>query len=114
LAAESVSLEDAGGQLDYRILRSQQQLRSGIRPNPLEDVKPFWVSYLRVADEAALAGILSRVEELGGQILLPATIRPSGGKVAVITGPSGAGLALQTWAPGQVPLESSAEGRKTL
>ena len=58
---------------------------------------PMWVSYLRVMDAAQLNAILARVEPLGGNILVPATERPGGGVVAVIAGPSGAGIALQTW-----------------
>jgi predicted enzyme related to lactoylglutathione lyase len=62
------------------------------------------VNYLRVADLAALEAILERVEDLGGRVLQPATARPAGGYLAVLQGPSGAGIALQTW-----PLEPVAE-----
>jgi hypothetical protein len=105
---ETPGLGVPGEGIEYRVLASGGRPRAGIRGNPLEDVTPLWVNYLRVADEAALASILARVESLGGKVLLPATDRPSGGKVAVITGPSGAGIALQTWAPGQ----ALAHGRK--
>lgn len=84
--------------VEYRILRTLDKPRAGIRTNPVEGLMPMWVSYLRVTDAASLDGILERVESLGGRILVPATPRPRGGVVAVIAGPSGAGIALQTWA----------------
>lgn len=89
---------DGGGELQaYRLLKSGGVARAGLRERPAADVPPMWVSYLRVADSAALDAILARVESLGGRILVPATDRPAGGRVAVIADPSGAGIALQTW-----------------
>jgi len=41
--------------------------------------------------------ITARVEELGGIVILDASPRPLGGEVAFVAGPSGAGVALQTW-----------------
>jgi len=71
----------------------------------------MWVSYLRVANASALDAILEQVEPLGGRILFPATERPGGGVVAVIAGPSGAGIALQTWDDKQT-LDSALGGQK--
>jgi hypothetical protein len=62
--------------------------------NPLEGLKPVWVSYIRVVNPAA---ITERVTGLGGQVIVDARSRPIGGEVAFIAGPSGAGIALQTW-----------------
>ncbi|MEH6583262.1 MAG: hypothetical protein V7754_15070, partial [Halioglobus sp.] len=59
------------------------------------------------ADE--LDSILAKVETLGGEILVPATSRPGGGQVAVISGPSGAGIALQTWTDNQTIVELAEE-----
>jgi predicted enzyme related to lactoylglutathione lyase len=81
----------------YKVLSSQGVPRLGIRQRPAEDLQPTWASYLRVADEAGLNDIVARTESLGGQVLMPVTRRPRGGHVAVIAGPSGAGIALQTW-----------------
>ena len=67
--------------------------RMGILQDPIEGLPATWASYIRVQDMSAL----ERVEELGGRILLPAEERALGGKVALIAGPSGAGVALQTW-----------------
>lgn len=79
---------------DYRVLRSDDTPRAGVMLNPFEDVKPVWVNYIRVEDPAA---ITARVDELGGRILVEAQPRDIGGTVAFIAGPSGAGIALQTW-----------------
>jgi predicted enzyme related to lactoylglutathione lyase len=52
------------------------------------------VSYLRVDSPAAIA---ARVADLGGRVIVEAQPRPLGGEVAFVAGPSGAGIALQTW-----------------
>ena len=78
----------------YRLLKDGDKPRVGIMLNPLEGLDPVWVSYLRVQSPAA---ITSRVVELGGTIIVAAQPRPLGGEVAFIAGPSGAGIALQTW-----------------
>ena len=81
----------------YRVLRSQDKPRAGILKMPVDGLSPIWVSYLRVADAASLDAIIARVEALGGTILLDPQDREIGGRVALIAGPSGAGIALQTW-----------------
>jgi len=78
----------------YRLLKAGDKPRVGIMPNPLEGVKPIWVSYIRVENPAA---ITERVVGLGGQVIVEARSRPIGGEVAFIAGPAGAGIALQTW-----------------
>jgi len=67
--------------------------RMGILQDPIEDLPPTWASYIRVEDMS----VLDRVEALGGRVLLPAEDRYIGGQVALIAGPSGAGVVLQTW-----------------
>lgn len=79
---------------DYRVLKMNDTPRAGVLPNPFEGERPVWVNYLRVEDPSA---VTARVEELGGEILVEAQDRPIGGQVAFIAGPSGAGVALQTW-----------------
>ena len=104
LAHYTVQAETLGTQespVEYRVLKSNGRVRAGIRSNPVEGLMPMWVSYLRVTDVTQLDAILARVESLGGNILVPATERPGGGVVAVIAGPSGAGIALQTWGENQ-------------
>lgn len=79
---------------DYRLFRQGEKPRAGVMQNPFENVQPVWVNYIRVEDPAA---ITARVESLGGRILIEAGPRDIGGTVAFIAGPSGAGIALQTW-----------------
>ena len=79
---------------NYRVLKVDDTPRAGVLANPFEGERPVWVNYLRVKDPSA---ITARVEDLGGRILVGAQDRPIGGEVAVIAGPSGAGVALQTW-----------------
>jgi predicted enzyme related to lactoylglutathione lyase len=81
----------------YRLLGSHGKPRVGIMQNPVDGLQPIWVNYLRISDAAALDAVVARVEELGGQVLLEPQDRDIGGRVALIAGPSGAGIALQTW-----------------
>ena len=85
---------DDGEKDNYRVLQTSGEPRVGVMNQPFEGESPVWVSYLRVEDPAA---ITARVESLGGQIYLQARKRAIGGEVAFIAGPSGAGIALQTW-----------------
>lgn len=78
----------------YRLLKAGEAPRVGIMPNPLNDLGPVWVSYVRVKSPAS---VTSRVAEFGGRVIVEAQPRPLGGEVAFIAGPSGAGIALQTW-----------------
>ena len=78
----------------YRLLRRNETPSAGIMANPFEDEHPVWVNYLRVEDPAA---ITSRVADLGGRIIVEAQARDIGGRVAFVAGPSGAGIAVQTW-----------------
>lgn len=83
-----------GAEQDYRVLKSADSPRAAIMPNPFERELPVWVNYIRVEDPAA---ITARVEELGGVVIIDAGPRALGGEVAFVAGPSGAGVALQTW-----------------
>jgi len=86
--------EDQSSNATYRLLKSGEIPRVGIMANPLEDLGPVWVSYLRVESPADIAG---RADAFGGRVIIEAQARPLGGEVAFIAGPSGAGIALQTW-----------------
>ncbi len=97
--AENRFVEDdsAGDQSSgYRVLSTNGTPRVGILANPVEGLQPVWVTYIRVEDPAA---VTAKVNALGGQILLDAQQRDIGGRVALIAGPSGEGIALQTWDP---------------
>ena len=83
---------------NYRVLTMGETARAGVLAMPFEDVQSVWVNYIRVEDPVALT---ARAQELGGRVLVDAQERAIGGIVALVAGPSGAGIALQTW-----PLES--------
>jgi len=85
---------DAEAPANYRLLKAGDMPRAGIVAMPLEDLDPVWVSYLRVESPAA---ITARVAELGGRVIVEVRPRILGGEVAFVAGPSGAGIALQTW-----------------
>lgn len=91
----------SGSDATYELLKRGDEPAVGVLEHPVEDARPVWANYLRVEDPAA---ITARVEALGGTVALDAQPRPVGGEVAVILGPSGAGIALQTW-----PLTENAE-----
>jgi predicted enzyme related to lactoylglutathione lyase len=86
--------QDQTSNITYRLLKSGEKPRVGIMPNPLEGLSPVWVSYLRVNSPADVA---AKVDVLGGRIIVEAQARQLGGEVAFVAGPSGAGIALQTW-----------------
>jgi hypothetical protein len=95
LTADTVDIDsDQETPAAYRLLKAGDKPRVGILPVPLDGLDPVWVSYIRVEDPAA---ITARVAELGGRVIVEAGPRPLGGEVAFIAGPSGAGIALQTW-----------------
>jgi len=81
-----------GGQ-DYQYMSSEGTPRFGLLQRPIEWLTPTWSSYLRVE---SVTSIISRVPSLGGSVLVPEQDR-AGEKVALIAGPSGAGIAIQTW-----------------
>ena len=82
---------------NYRTLTTKNKPRVGILTNPVENLAPIWVSYLRIKDAKSLDALVAKVEGLNGEILLAPQDRAIGGRVAFIAGPSGAGIALQTW-----------------
>jgi predicted enzyme related to lactoylglutathione lyase len=95
LSPETVDLDpDTASAQTYKVMKAGDQPRVGVMPNPLDGLDPVWVSYLRVESPAA---ITARVAELGGRIIVEATARAIGGEAAFVAGPSGAGIALQTW-----------------
>ena len=89
------------GAVTYELLNRGDDPTVGILEHPVADARAVWANYLRVDDPGA---ITARVEGLGGTVALEAQSRDIGGEVAVILGPSGAGIALQTW-----PLTENAE-----
>lgn len=98
IAGLTAGVVDVGNSQDasagYQLLKAGDQPRVGIMQSPLEGLDPVWVSYLRVEDPSA---VTERVAGLGGRVIVEPRPRPLGGTVAFIAGPSGAGIALQTW-----------------
>ena len=95
LAPDAVDIdEDNATAPTYALLKAGDTPRAGILPMPLDGLDPVWVSYIRVENPAAMT---ARVGSLGGRVIVEAGPRPLGGQVALIAGPSGAGIALQTW-----------------
>lgn len=97
----------AGG--SYRFLSAGRRPSFGVLPNPANGLAPTWVSYIRVADPDE---ITAQVPQLGGRVLAAAQERELGGRVALIAGPSGAGIAIQTWPPEQADVAFAAIGNQ--
>jgi predicted enzyme related to lactoylglutathione lyase len=89
--------DNIDGETSYHYLAINSVPRVGILPNPIIGLEPVWMTYVRVD---AAEPITAQVEALGGKIIVDPQPRALGGEVAVITGPSGAGIALQTWEGG--------------
>ena len=88
----------ASAEVQYNVLRRGGEPVAAVRDLPDPEMPSLWMPYLRVDSPENLDALLLRVPELGGQVLVPAITRPSRGFLAVIAGPSGAPIALQTWA----------------
>lgn len=93
LEVEDASITGDGAD-NYRVLRHDGDPRLGVLAKPIPGVQSVWVNYLRVDDPTAIA---ARVGDYGGSVLIEPRDRDVGGQAAMIAGPSGAGIALQTW-----------------
>ena len=99
------------GGASYRYMSSKNDSgidvpRMAIRSNPITDLGPTWVSYVRVVSPQA---IVDQVEALGGRVLLAPQVNDVGGTLAIISDPSGAGLVVQTWDGRQQPAKLEGE-----
>ncbi len=95
------SEEDSGKKGDparYQVLQKDDQWCGGITSLPFPEIVPQWVPAVRVRD---LPAIISRVDALGGQILITPSHPLSDGTVALIEDPDGAILMVETWDPDQ-------------
>ena len=89
----------------YRYMRSAGTARFGFLQTPVEVLPPTWTSYLRVEEPAT---IVARVAGLGGRVLVPLQRRGEVEQAALLAGPSGAGIAIQTWSDqGEIGPQSS-------
>ncbi|MFW2405891.1 MAG: VOC family protein [Gammaproteobacteria bacterium] len=82
--------ENDGGR--YTLLTHGGAPKTGIVPLPWENVEPNWLPYLRVAD---VGDTIERVENAGGQVLLPPRKENDDGRVAIVSDPTGGVFAIQ-------------------
>jgi predicted enzyme related to lactoylglutathione lyase len=87
------TITDKVGTAEYHVLRRGRS-RGGVLRAPDETIRPRWLPYILVADPAALA---SRVESLGGRVILAPRAELRKGTLAIIADPSGGIVALQKW-----------------
>lgn len=92
IAQYDVSLVDVHEKMQYRLLTKNGRRRGGIVPIPWNDVKPEWVPYVAVDN---LLSILTKVDKLGGKVLLTPDMSIKEGRVALIADPSGGVIGLQ-------------------
>jgi len=78
----------------YQYFSAQEKPRAAVIENPVAGLSPTWVSFIRVENPEV---IVSRVEALGGEVLLDVRENPVGGKLAILRDPAGAGFLIQTW-----------------
>ncbi len=78
----------------YTVFKRDGTPRAGLLVDPFPEVTPYWLSYVRVEDPAA---VVAKVEGLGGQVLLKPDPKHRNGTVAIIADPTGAEVAIQKW-----------------
>ncbi len=86
------TIERGGGEVT--LLGTNGSDRVGVLPNPVPDWSPVWLTYFGVEDATTAA---ARVEELGGQVLVPVSPEVRDGTMAVVTDPTGALFVLKNW-----------------
>ena len=86
------TIERGGGEVT--VLGKNGSDRVSVLQNPVLEWSPIWLTYFGVEDAAAAA---ARVEELGGQVLVPVSPEVRNGTMAVVTDPTGALLVLRNW-----------------
>jgi uncharacterized protein len=92
LAAERQTRADL--MMHYVLTRPGPFPVAGIVPIGEREIKPNWLTYIRVNDPVEMA---TRAEQLGGRILLRASPDIRNGSVSVVMDPGGAAMALQKW-----------------
>jgi len=79
---------------DYGVMTRDGEALAGVRKLRLEGVMPNWVPYVRVDDPVA---VVTRVDGLGGRVLVAPADSLRAGSVALIADPSGAAVVIQKW-----------------
>ena len=87
---QAATVSRRGG--EYTLLRAQGRERAGILQRPDPRITPLWLTYFAVAD---LAEATRQAGMLGGKVLLAPSAELRDGKLAIVTDPGGAILALQ-------------------
>jgi len=81
-----------GDQGVYRMIKNGQKFLGGFAPHQgPEEVPPYWIGYVNVAD---VDGSAAKALELGGKHLVPPTDIPEVGRFAMLMDPHGAQFAL--------------------
>jgi predicted enzyme related to lactoylglutathione lyase len=86
-------IRDTRENFTYYLLKSDRP-RAGLFPSPWKRETSVWLSYVRVADPAAMA---ARAVQLGGTIGLAPDPAVRNGSLAIVVDPTGAPLALQKY-----------------
>jgi predicted enzyme related to lactoylglutathione lyase len=87
---EARTVQRRGGEYTWLTHRGAQ--RAGVFKNPSITADPVWLTYFSVDDAATAA---TRVQALGGTVVLPASPMVREGTIAVVADPAGAVLVLQ-------------------
>jgi uncharacterized protein len=84
------------GDMDYTIIKSNNREIGGIMATPpqAKGMPPMWGGYVTVDDVDKLA---TRVDKLGGQVVIPPRDIPNVGRFCVLQDPQGAMLSLITY-----------------
>jgi predicted enzyme related to lactoylglutathione lyase len=80
----------------HYILSSDNYARAGLNSLPVDSMRrhPHWLNFVRVADAADAA---RKALALGGRVLVEPRIDRHGGKLAVLSDPSGAPFGVMEW-----------------
>jgi len=78
----------------YTVLSGGGAPRAGVVTNPFEDVATNWLPYVRVDNVTAT---VTRVEELGGRVLVEPREDRRAGSAAIVADPTGAAFVVQKW-----------------
>lgn len=78
----------------YSVLTGGGAPRAGVVKIPFEGVATNWLPYVRVADVDAT---ITRVQELGGRILVGPQDNRRRGTAAIVADPTGAAFVIQRW-----------------
>lgn len=89
------------GASPYRYLAAAGVPRAGLVPRPVAAIPTAWFAYVLVDD---IDRVAAEAAALGGRLLAGPIAHPVGGRVALLSDPSGAGFLVQTW-----PLKETAQ-----